>query len=132
MRNLLDLCELSPAELERVFVVTEELKTKFKRGVRESILPGRVLALLFEKPSMRTRVSFESAMTHLGGSTMFLGDDVGWGTRESAADFGRVISEYVDVIVCRAKSHHKVEELAKYCSCCVINGLTNLAHPCQA
>jgi ornithine carbamoyltransferase len=90
------------------------------------------MALLFEKPSLRTRVSFEAGMTHLGGSSLFLGEDVGWGSRESIADFARVLSEYVDVIVVRAKSHQKVLELAEHSSCSVINGLTDYIHPCQA
>jgi ornithine carbamoyltransferase len=81
---------------------------------------------------MRTRVSFEAGMTHLGGSTMFLGSDVGWGARESVADFGRVLSEYVDVLIIRAKRHANVVELAEHCTCPVVNALTDYAHPCQA
>jgi ornithine carbamoyltransferase len=132
MRHLLTLLELSPAEIRRIFELTKELKDKFQEGNREPVLPGRVQALLFEKPSLRTRVSFESAMAHLGGTTLFLGSEVGWGKRESANDFSQVLSQYVDVVVCRAHDHAKVEELARYCTCPVINGLTNLAHPCQA
>jgi len=132
MRHLLTLLELSPDEIRRIFALTKELKDKFLEGLREPVLPGRVQALLFEKPSLRTRVSFESAMAHLGGTTLFLGADVGWGKRESAYDFSQVLSQYVDVVVCRAHDHARVEELARYCTCPVINGLTNLAHPCQA
>src|SRR5262245_42658736 len=132
MRHLLTLLELTPDEIKRIFELTKDLKGKFTAGIRESILPGRVQALLFEKPSLRTRVSFESAMAHLGGTTMFLGQDVGWGKRESAADFAQVLSQYVDVILCRANSHARVEELARYCTCPVVNGLTDQAHPCQA
>jgi ornithine carbamoyltransferase len=91
-----------------------------------------VAALLFQHPSMRTRVSFDAGMTHLGGSAMFLGSDVGWGSRESVADFGRVLSEYVDVVVVRARRHADVVELAQHCSCPVVNALTDYAHPCQA
>ena len=90
MRHLLGMTDLSPAEIERIFSITNDLKTKHQRGLRESLLPGRVMALLFEKPSLRTRVSFEAAMAHLGGSAVFLGEDVGFGSRESIADFGRV------------------------------------------
>ena len=90
------------------------------------------MALLFEKPSLRTRVSFESAMAHLGGSSLFLGGDVGFGRRESIADFGRVLSEYVDVVVVRANRHQTAVELAEHCTCSVINGLTDFGHPCQA
>jgi len=132
MRHLLTLLELSPEEFRRIFALTKELKDKFQEGIREPVLPGRVQALLFEKPSLRTRVSFEAAMAHLGGTTLFLGQDVGWQTREAAADFAQVLSQYADVVICRASSHARVEELARYCNCPVINGLTDQAHPCQA
>ena len=133
MRHVLTLFELTTAEIERVFAITEDLKTKLQQGLREPLLPGRVMALLFEKPSLRTRVSFETGMTHLGGTSLFLGDDVGWGKRESMADFAQVLSQYVDVIVCRAKAHRTVEDIGRATPTCpVINGLTDLAHPCQA
>ena len=132
MRHLLTLADVSAAEVQRIFAITEDLKTKFEQGLREPLLPGRVLALLFEKQSLRTRVSFEAGMVHLGGSSLMLGDDAGFGKRESIADFSRVLSEMVDVIVVRAKRHTTVEEFAKYSSASVINGLTDLAHPCQA
>jgi len=132
VRHLIALEDLTPAEIDRVFSITGDLKTKFLQGRREPLLPGRVMAMLFEKQSLRTRVSFEAAMAHLGGSAMFLGDEVGFGRRESVADFGRVLSQYVDVIVVRAKEHRTVVDLAQYSSCAVINGLTDYAHPCQA
>jgi ornithine carbamoyltransferase len=112
--------------------LSKELKTRYVQGVREPLLPGRVMALLFEKPSLRTRVSFETAIAQLGGTSMFLGKEVGWGHRESTADFAQVLSQYVDVIVCRANSHRQVEELSKFSTCPVVNGLTDRAHPCQA
>jgi ornithine carbamoyltransferase len=90
-----------------------------------------MLALLFEKQSLRTRVSFESGITHLGGSSLMLGDDAGFGKRESIADFSRVLSQMVDVIVIRSKRHATVVEFAQHANCSVINGLTDLAHPCQ-
>ncbi len=132
MRHLLTLEELKPAEVDRIFSISEDLKAKFRNGLREPLLPGRVMAMLFEKPSLRTRVSFETSMTHLGGSALFLRDDVGFGRRESLADFARVLSEYVDVLVIRAKRHETAVELARYSTCSVINGLTDFAHPCQA
>ncbi len=132
MQNLLTLSDLTAKDIESVFAVTKDLKTKYRDGLREPLLPGRVMALLFEKQSLRTRVSFETAMINLGGGSLFLGRDVGWGERESIADFGQVLSEYCDVIVCRTNSHEKVVELARHCSCSVVNGLTDLAHPCQA
>jgi len=132
MRHLLAMADLTAADIERVFTLSADLKAKFCRGERERLLPGRVLALLFEKPSLRTRVSFESAIAHLGGTSLFLGDEVGFGHRESMADFGRVLSEYVDGIVVRSRSHQTVLDLAEHCTCPVINGLTDLSHPCQA
>ena len=132
MRHLIRLTDLDSAEIERIFSVTEDLKAKFAKGLREALLPGRVMALLFEKQSLRTRVSFEAGMGHLGGSTLFLAGDVGFGKRESIADFGRTLSQYVDVIVVRANRHQTVVDLAEHCTCSVINGLTDLAHPCQA
>ncbi len=132
MRHLLTVADLTSAEIERIFAITEDLKTKFQQGLREPLLPGRVMALLFEKQSLRTRVSFEAAMIHLGGSSLFLGSEVGFGRRESLADFGRVLSEYVDVVVVRANRHQTVVDLAKHASCSIVNGLTDFSHPCQA
>lgn len=132
MRNLITLADLSSGEIERIFAISEDLKSKHAQGLREALLPGRVMALLFEKPSLRTRVSFEAGISHLGGTSLFLGEEVGWGSRESMADFARVLSTYVDVIVVRSKSHQKLVELAEHSTCSVINGLTDYAHPCQA
>lgn len=131
MRHLVSIFDLSTAEIEAIFAITRDLKTKYAAGLRESILPGRVVALLFEKPSLRTRVSFETGISHLGGNSLFLGSEVGFNARESLADFGRVISQYVDAIVIRAFKHETVVELAKHCTCAVINGLTDYSHPCQ-
>ena len=132
MRNLITLADLSTGEINRIFSLTEDLKSKLQDGEREPLLPGRVMALLFAKPSLRTRVSFEAVMGHLGGTSLFLGEDVGFGKLESIEDFGRVLSEYVDVIVVRAKDHKTVVALAEHASCAVINGLTDQFHPCQA
>ncbi|HWL73316.1 MAG TPA: ornithine carbamoyltransferase, partial [Burkholderiaceae bacterium] len=132
MRHLVTLSDVSAAEIRRIFSIARDLKSKWGEGLREPLLPGRMLALLFEKQSLRTRVSFESGMVHLGGSSIMLGDDAGFGKRESVADFARVLSQMVDVIVVRSKKHATVEEFAEHSSCSVINGLTDLAHPCQA
>lgn len=132
MRHLLAMSDLTPAEIDRIFSITDDLKTKFAKGLREPLLPGRMMAMLFEKQSLRTRVSFETAMVHLGGGALFLGDEAGFGRRESLADFARVLSQYVDVIVVRAKHHETATTLAQHCHCPVINGLTDYAHPCQA
>lgn len=131
-RHVLTLFELTEAEIHEIFALSHELKRNLTAGIREPLLPGRVMAMLFEKQSLRTRVSFETAMAHLGGTTLFLGQDVGWGKRESAADFSQVLSSYVDIVVCRTTAHSRIEELAQYCTCPVINGLTDSAHPCQA
>lgn len=132
MQHLLTLADVKPAEIDLIFAITEDLKTKYQNGLREAILPGRVMALLFEKQSLRTRVSFEVAMINLGGGSVFLNyDDVGWGSRESLSDFGRILSQYIDVIVVRANEHQTVESLAQCSEASVINGLTNKAHPCQ-
>ena len=132
VRHLIMLADLTSAEIERIFSITEDLKTKFEKGLREPLLPGRVMALVFEKPSLRTRVSFEAGMCHLGGSSLFLGSEAGFGRRESIADFARVLGEFVDVVVVRAYRHQTAVELAKHCDCTVINGLTDFSHPCQA
>jgi ornithine carbamoyltransferase len=133
MRHLIVPEDLTAHEIESVFAVSRDLEEKYDAGRRDALLPGRVMALVFEKPSLRTRVSFEAAMVHLGGSSLFLGDDAGFSSsRESIADFGRVLSEYVDVIVCRSKSHASIEQLAAAACVPVINGLSDSCHPCQA
>ncbi|MEM1228776.1 MAG: ornithine carbamoyltransferase [Planctomycetota bacterium] len=132
MKHLLTLFDLDSAQLRDILDVADLLKAGLARGERPSILQNRVMALLFEKPSLRTRVSFETGMAQLGGSSLFLGEDVGWGKRESPADFTQVLGQFVDVVACRAKSHAKVEQLASFDAVPVINSLTDLSHPCQA
>ena len=133
MRHLIVPEDLSAAEVEAVFAVSRDLQEKFTAGRRDALLPGRVLALVFEKPSLRTRVSFQTAMTHLGGASLFLGEDTGFASsRESIADFGRVLGGYVDAIVCRSKSHDTICQLAEVAGVPVINGLSDQSHPCQA
>jgi ornithine carbamoyltransferase len=133
MRHVVVPEDLSAAEIEAVFAVSRDLEDKFAAGRRDALLPGRVLGLVFEKQSLRTRVSFQAAMAHLGGSSLFLGSDTGFASsRESIADFGRVLSQYVDVIVCRTKAHETIERLAEVSTVPVINGLSDYCHPCQA
>jgi len=94
IRHLIVPEDLTAAEIEAVFAISRDLQEKFAAGRRDALLPGRVLALVFEKQSLRTRVSFQAAMTHLGGASLFLGADTGFASsRESIADFGRVLSE---------------------------------------
>ena len=132
MRHLISSFDLSGDEIHRVFTLASELKRQLDAGWREPLLRGHVLALIFEKQSLRTRCSFEAAMAHLGGSTMFLGKDVGLGQRESMSDFSRVLSQYADIVACRAMNHQTVVDLAKDATCPIINALTDLSHPCQA
>jgi ornithine carbamoyltransferase len=132
-RHLLSLFELSPEDASGLIDRTIRLKTGVIDGRRTSLLLGRTLGLVFEKPSLRTRVSFEAAMARLGGNSIFLrGKDVGLGVRESVADFARVISQYVDVLAVRTFSQAIVEELARHATVPVINALSDSAHPCQA
>ena len=132
MQHLLSLFDLHPTDLNRILATAATLKQRLEAGDRPPILSRMVLALLFEKPSLRTRVSFESGIAQLGGSSLFLGEDVGWGKRESASDFAQVLGQFVDVVVCRAKQHSRCEQLASFDAMPVINGLTDLCHPCQA
>ena len=132
MRHLITLDDVTMPELDRIMELASQIKAECRAGVRKPYLAGKTIAMIFEKQSLRTRVSFEAGMTHLGGSSMFLGDDVGFGKRESTKDFGNVLSAMVDAIVFRAKKHENVVELAGHCTCPVINALTDKAHPCQA
>jgi ornithine carbamoyltransferase len=131
-RHILSLNDLSQAEVQRVLHLAVDLKAKFKRGVRPSVLSGQVLALLFQKQSLRTRVSFESGIRHLGGSSLYLADDVGFGKREPTQDIATILGSYVDAIVFRGYRHQDCVDLARFAGCPVINGLTDYAHPCQA
>ncbi|TWT86033.1 ornithine carbamoyltransferase [Neorhodopirellula pilleata] len=132
MRHLLTLFDLTSDELRTILKTASHLKSLLSRGERPPILAGQTLALLFEKPSLRTRVSFQAGMVQLGGGSLFLGEDVGWGKRESPADFTKVLGQFVDAVACRAKSHERVELLASFNAMPVINSLTDLSHPCQA
>jgi ornithine carbamoyltransferase len=130
-RSLLRITDLSPGELGEVLSLALALK---QRRIGESrLLEGRTLALLFEKPSLRTRVSFEVAMTRLGGETLFAqGAEFMIGSRETPEDAARVLSRYVDAIVVRTHAHDPLERFAAAATVPVINGLSAVAHPCQA
>lgn len=132
MRHFLTLADYSSDEVEQILELAAELKSGFEHGNRPSMLENHVLGLLFSKPSLRTRVSFEAGISQLGGTSLYLGSDVGWGNRETPADFSRVISQFLDFIVCRTHDHKDIETLAKYADCFVVNGLTDKYHPCQA
>jgi ornithine carbamoyltransferase len=131
-RHFRDIDDLSPADLDTVLDTAADLKASLDRGDPGAPLPDRTLAMLFEKPSTRTRVSFETGMTQLGGHAIFLGpEDVGLDGREPIADLSRSISRYTDVIMARLFDHAQLEEFCKYATVPVINGLTDDAHPCQ-
>src|SRR5258707_4147116 len=133
MRPCLTLDELTPAELDRLYAQTLTLKRARATGVAPTpALAGKTVALLFEKPSLRTRVSFEVAARELGGASLYLSpQEVGLGAREAIGDVARVLSTYVHVVVVRTFHHARVEELARHASIPVINGLTDAHHPCQ-
>ena len=133
MRHFLDLIDLSADEITTLLQEAAHLKAGRVRGEHLPLLQGRVLGLIFEKPSLRTRVSFETAMAQLGGSSVFLGGkESGMGSRETVPDFARVMSQYVDGVVLRTFRHSTVEEFAAHSTQPVINGLSDYAHPCQA
>ena len=132
MRHVLSLDDLTTEEIQRVLQIAADLKAKLANKERPSLLANHVMGLLFEKPSLRTRVSFETLIKQMGGSSLFLGKDVGWGEREPVRDFIPILTGYLDVLVIRAKSHEKVIEATQYSQCPIINGLTDVSHPCQA
>ena len=131
-RDFLSLGDLTPAETQSLVDLAVSLKGKWKRGQNEPRLAGQSLAMVFQKPSLRTRVSFEMAMVHLGGHALYLSpDEIRLGVRESTPDVARVLSRYVDAIVARVFAHQDVLDLAKWASVPVINGLSDHNHPCQ-
>ena len=132
MKHLIDLLDLTRAEILEILALGKQLKSEVKAGRREPIFAGQVLGLLFEKPSLRTRVSFEALISQHGGASLYLGADVGWQQREPLRDFIPVLTSYLDFLVIRAKSHEVVVQAAGYSRCPVINGLTDYSHPCQA
>ncbi|MDO8827793.1 ornithine carbamoyltransferase, partial [Methylophaga sp.] len=132
MRHFLTLKDLSPAELHQLIIRASELKEMHKAGEIYQPLKNKVLAMIFEKSSTRTRVSFESAMVQFGGGSIFLSpDDTQLGRGEPIEDSARVISSMVDAVMIRTFEHSKVETFAKYSSVPVINALTDDYHPCQ-
>jgi ornithine carbamoyltransferase len=132
-RDFLRVADWSREELVAVLDLADRLKDERKRYVDEPLLPGRSVGLLLEKPSLRTRVSFELAVEQLGAHAIHLtGPEVGLGDRESTKDIGYVLSRYLDAIMIRTFAQTMVEELAEHAYVPVVNGLTDEAHPCQA
>jgi ornithine carbamoyltransferase len=131
-KDLLSLADLSTDELWHILNVAQELKEEWQGGGNQPILMGKALGMIFQKPSLRTRVSFEMAMHHLGGTALYLSpDEVQLGKRESVPDVARVLSRFVDCIMARVFAHGDVETLARYSQVPVINGLSDHSHPCQ-
>lgn len=131
-RDLLSIADLSLDEILMLFESAGRFKAERKKGILRTTLAGKTLAMIFEKPSTRTRVGFESAMTQLGGHAIALTpQETQLGRNESIADTARVLSAYCDCILIRTFGHERAEELAKYSTVPVINGLTDLLHPCQ-
>ena len=132
MRHFLTLQDLTPEELSQLIKRAIELKAMHKRGEIYEPLKNKVLAMIFEKSSTRTRVSFESAMTQFGGGALFLSpNDTQLGRGEPIEDSARVISSMVDLVMIRTYEHEKIEQFARYASVPVINALTDDYHPCQ-
>lgn len=131
-KHLVWLYDWSPEEIRTVLETAASMKASFLAGVRPRPLCGKTLAMIFAKPSTRTRVSFEVAMTQLGGHAIYLGTgDLQLGRGETIADTARVLSRYCDAIMIRTFAQSDVEELARYSRVPVINGLSDLVHPCQ-
>ncbi len=132
MKDFLAISDYPPAELQSLLDLAVRLKQERNTGGNQPVFRGKVLAMIFQKPSLRTRVSFDMAMRHMGGDALYLSpQEIGLGKRESIADVARVLSGYVDAIMARVFDHEHILELAKWCSIPVINGLSDYNHPCQ-
>ena len=133
MKDFIAIADFSAMEIQSMLDLAENLKKEYKQKGNPPLLKGKVLAMIFQKPSLRTRVSFDMAMRHLGGDALYLSPaEIGLGQRESIADVARVLSGYVHAIMARVFDHAHVLELAKWSSIPVINGLSDYNHPCQA
>ncbi len=132
VKHLLSMQDLSPNEIEAILDDAAGLKEKLRRGEPHELLRGKTLGMIFEKPSLRTRVTFETGMTQLGGHAIYLAPaDIQLGKRESVPDTARNLSRWVDAVMARLFKHDIIVELARHSSVPVINGLTDLHHPCQ-
>ena len=129
-KDFLDIADLTPDEVWALFELAQDLKAKQKRGEAHEYLKGKTLGMIFTKPSTRTRVSFEVGMFQLGGHALYI-QESNFGKRETIPDVARVLSRYVDGLMVRLFGHEDIVELAKYATVPIINGLTDLSHPCQ-
>lgn len=133
MKDFLTIADYPAATLQQLLDLAIELKAEYRSAGNRPLLKGKTLAMIFQKPSLRTRVSFDMAMRHLGGDALYLSPaEIGLGKRESIADVARVISGYVEIVMARVFDHEHVVELARWASVPVINGLSDYNHPCQA
>ena len=131
-KNFLAITDLTREEILKTFELTKVLKEQVRKGIPHPKLAGQTLAMIFAKPSARTRVSFETGMFQLGGHALYLSpNDIGIGKREAVKDIARVLSRYNSGIMARLFDHNHIEELAEYSTIPVINGLTDYNHPCQ-
>jgi ornithine carbamoyltransferase len=132
MKHLISIADLSTEELWHILNRARQLKDEWRSGGNRPILKGKVMGMIFQKPSLRTRISFDVAMLQLGGHALYISpEEIRLGERESVPDVARVLSRYVDVIMARVFSHQHIVELAKYSRVPVINGLSDYSHPCQ-
>ena len=132
-RSFTQVADFSRSELERVLDLADDLKERQRRREEHHLLPGRSLGMIFQKPSTRTRVSFEVGIAQLGGTGLYLSaSDLQLGRGETLKDTATVLSRYLDAIMIRTFAQHDVEQLARHASIPVINGLTDSSHPCQA
>ena len=132
IRHLLKLADLTPEQILDILNLADQLKYERKHGIPHPLLAGKTLGMIFQKSSTRTRVSFEVGMSQLGGSALFLSSrDLQIGRGEPVEDTARVLSRYLDGIMIRTFAQQEVEDLARYGSIPIINGLTDYAHPCQ-
>ncbi len=133
MRHFLAIADYSPEEIQELLDLAIAMKQEYFAGGNPPLLKGKVLGMIFQKPSLRTRVSFDMAMRHLGGDALYLSpQEVGLGQREAISDVARVLSGYVHILMARVFAHEHILELARWSSVPVINGLSDYNHPCQA
>jgi ornithine carbamoyltransferase len=131
-RDLISIADLTRTQLEEIMALAQRLKADRRTGWPHPLLAGKTLAMIFEKPSLRTRVTFEVGIGQLGGHAVYLApQDIGLGTRETVADVAQNLSRWVDLIMARTFAHATIVELAQHATVPVINALSDLLHPCQ-
>jgi ornithine carbamoyltransferase len=133
MKDFIAIADYASIDLQNMLDLAVELKTEWRAGGNPPLLKGKVLGMIFQKPSLRTRISFDMAMRHMGGDALYLSPaEIGLGKREAISDVARVLSGYVDIIMARVFEHEHILELARWSEIPVINGLSDYNHPCQA